>query len=168
MPDQVQIRYLEMLSAAQLKPKYCGNKNFRVVLEHTRNPQINKQLYNLVGADWKWVDKADWSDNQWRLYVQNDSLKTFIAYLERETAGYYELLAHPDASVEINYFGLAPGYIGKGYGGHLLTHAVKSAWEWPAQRVWLHTCTLDHPHALQNYLARGFRMYKTESAASPV
>ena len=63
--------------------------------------------------------------------------------------------------VEIAYFGLAPRFIGKGFGGYLLSHAIKSAWAWEGtRRVWVHTCTLDHPTALQNYKARGLEVYK--------
>ena len=79
-------------------------------------------------------------------------------------AGWYELRRVPeDGSVEIAYFGLMPGAIGRGLGKALLGCAVRDAWAMGATRVWLHTCTLDHPHALPNYLARGFRVYKTES-----
>ena len=72
--------------------------------------------------------------------------------------------SHPgDGSVEIVYFGLAPAFIGKGFGGYLLSCALKAAWAIPgAKRVWLHTCTLDHPNAIKNYEARGLTMYKRE------
>jgi GNAT superfamily N-acetyltransferase len=78
-----------------------------------------------------------------------------------ESAGYFELRRHP-TDVEIAYFGLVPRFIGQGLGGALLTRAAQEAWTIGASRVWLHTCTLDSPHALPNYLARGFREFKTE------
>jgi GNAT superfamily N-acetyltransferase len=77
-------------------------------------------------------------------------------------AGYFELREHDDASVEIAYFGLLPDFIGRGWGKYLLTRAVQIAWDLGATRVWLHTCTLDHPAALPNYLKRGFRPLRTE------
>jgi hypothetical protein len=66
--------------------------------------------------------------------------------------------------VEIAYFGLMPSGIGQGLGRALLTRAVDAAWSLKPQpsRVWLHTCTLDHPAALANYLARGFKVSRTE------
>ena len=79
-------------------------------------------------------------------------------------AGWYELRRVPeDGSVEIAYFGLLPGAIGQGLGKHLLSCAVRDAWALGPARVWLHTCTLDHPHALPNYQKRGFAPYKTET-----
>ena len=94
-----------------------------------------------------------------------------------EPAGYFELLQHREAwraeaphelderrraSVEIAYFGLLPGFIGRGLGATLLAAAVRRGWALPAARVWLHTSSHDHPHALANYLARGFRIYRLD------
>jgi GNAT superfamily N-acetyltransferase len=77
-------------------------------------------------------------------------------------AGYYELRREEDSSVEIVYFGLLPEFTGRGLGGYLLTDAVERAWASGARRVWLHTCSFDHPFAIQNYLDRGFTVFKTE------
>ena len=85
-------------------------------------------------------------------------LKTWVAYVSSNPAGYFELETQPEGSVEITSFGLLPSFIGRGLGGYLLTVAVQKAWHMGAARVWLHTCTLDHPNALQNYCARGFRV----------
>jgi GNAT superfamily N-acetyltransferase len=82
--------------------------------------------------------------------------------VDGESAGYFELYRHDDRSVEIDYFGLKPTFIGRGLGGMLLTRAVQEAWALEAQGVWLHTCTLDSPNALPGYQARGFRSFKTE------
>jgi GNAT superfamily N-acetyltransferase len=81
---------------------------------------------------------------------------------ENAAAGYFELRQHQDRSVEIAYFGLLPAFIGRGWGKYLLTRAVESAWQLGTDRVWLHTCTLDHPAALSNYLKRGFRPFREE------
>ena len=69
---------------------------------------------------------------------------------------------HADQRVEIMYFGLAPNFIGQGLGGWMLTRAVEEAFALSAARVTLHTCTLDAPTALPNYLARGFVIVRTE------
>ena len=81
---------------------------------------------------------------------------------DEETAGYFELRRCEDGSLEIAYFGLVSKFIGRGLGKHLLTCATEQAWSDGANRVWLHTCTLDSPHALPNYRARGFRDFRTE------
>ena len=79
-------------------------------------------------------------------------------------AGWYELRrVADDDSVEIAYFGIVATEFGRGFGKHLLSSAVGEAWALGPQRVWLHTCTLDHPNALPNYLARGFTPYRTET-----
>jgi len=67
--------------------------------------------------------------------------------------------------VEIAYFGLLPEYIGRGLGGALLASAIENAWAWSPtpSRVWVHTCNRDHPNALANYQARGFKIYKVET-----
>ena len=122
----------------------------------------SKSLYALVGGKWQWTGKQAWSDDDWRAYAEGENLRTFIASLEGATAGYFELQSQPEGDVEIAYFGLAPAFIGRGLGGYLLSEAVKTAWDWGASRVWLHTCSLDHPSALKNYEARGMKVYRTE------
>jgi GNAT superfamily N-acetyltransferase len=85
-----------------------------------------------------------------------------VAYASGTPAGYFELERQHDAAVELAYFGLLPRFIGQGIGGHLPTAAITRAWEMGARRVWVHTCTLDHPQALSNYQARGFRIVRVE------
>ena len=111
-------------------------------------------MYELVGEAWEWTDRLSWSDGQWETYVENDYLRTWVTYYRGSPAGYYELQQQGDGDVEIASFGLAPKFIGQGFRGHFLSQAIKSAWEWKGtSRVWAHTCTLDHPNALQNYRA---------------
>ena len=129
--------------------------------------QFNRFLYQFVGQAWEWTDRVSWSDEQWRAYAESDHLRTWVAHYNGSPAGYYELERQPDGDVEIAYFGLAPRFIGHGFGGHLLSQAIKSAWEWKkTKRVWVHTCTLDHPNALQNYKARGMEVYRVEKTAN--
>ena len=124
--------------------------------------EFNRFLYKFIGKPWYWVDKLQWSDRQWKQYAENDKLRTWVAYKFGSLAGYYELQFQGDRHVEIAYFGLAKRFIGKGYGSVLLSHAIQSAWDWGAKRVWVHTCTLDHPNAVHNYQARGLKIYKEE------
>lgn len=82
--------------------------------------------------------------------------------VERGTpAGFFELhrTAH---DTEIAYFGLLPELTGRGLGKALLTYATQEAWRSAPARVWLHTCSLDHPAAIHNYRARGFTVYREE------
>jgi len=125
------------------------------------HPDVNRSLYIAVGSDWSWRDRLPWDVARWLEYVNRPELETWVARVDDRAAGYFELERQGDA-VEIAYFGLLPAFIGQGLGGALLTRAVHRAFELGASRVWVHTCTLDHPQALANYVARGLRPYKTE------
>lgn len=160
----VTIWYLEMTAPDQLRPK-AAPPGLSVVEAELPDYRFNRFLYQLVGEAWQWRDMLALSDAQWRDYVERETLRTWVAYCRGAVAGYYELERQAGDAVELRYFGLAPRFIGRGFGGYLLTHAIRSAWAWEApQRLWVHTCSLDHEGALANYQARGFRLYHTETA----
>ncbi len=155
----VDTTYLEMLAPEQLR---ASPETPLVVCEaEIPLPELNRFLYQAVGAPWGWVYRLSWTRQQWQEYLESESTRTWIAYLRGTPAGYFEM-QRVDCEVEIRSFGLLPPFIGRGMGGDLLTRAVRLAWTWPATRVWLHTCTLDSPAGLQNYLARGFQVYRTQ------
>ena len=163
MNKDITIYYLEFTSPKELRPSRINDPKFRINECTVKQYQYNRFLYEFIGSDWHWLDKSHDSSEKWQAYVNDANLRTFVAYYEGSIAGYYELRKYDDGNVEICYFGLAPDFIGKGFGGALLTHAINSAFEWGASRVWVHTCTLDHKNALNNYLARGMKIYKTET-----
>jgi GNAT superfamily N-acetyltransferase len=158
MPE-ILTTYLQMSALDEIVPASRSDPDFAVREAVERQWPLNRSLYRLVGERWAWKDKLLWSDQQWESYVASEQLRTFVASWHGATAGYYELRRDDAQAVEIAYFGLAPDFIGHGYGGALLTDALKRAWVWGAQRVWVHTCTLDHPAALKNYQARGMQIY---------
>lgn len=121
-----------------------------------------RYLYAEVGRAYHWTDRLAWSDDQVRDHLANPAVTLWLLTSGVTPAGYFELRAHDDDSVEIAYFGLLPEFVGRGWGGYLLSQAVEAAWVLKPQRVWLHTCTLDHPAALPNYLKRGFRPVRKE------
>lgn len=160
--DEVTVYYLEMLSREQLQP-LLANKELQVHECEVRQFQLNRFMYQLVGQDWQWQERLSWPEQQWRDYAERDELHTWLALSRGSPAGYYELEKQNAGDVEIKYFGLATPFIGKGFGGCLLRHALHSAWNWDdTRRVLVNTCTLDHPGALGNYQARGMKIYKTE------
>ena len=160
---EVTTYYLEMKSAASLQDQKDSH-GLQIFECEIKQFQFNRFLYQLIGADWVWIDKLSWTDDQWKAFAENDNLRTWVGYYKGSPAGYYELQQQDGGDVEIAYFGLAPRFIGKGFGGYLLSHSIKSAWDWEGtRRVWVHTCTLDHPTALQNYKARGLEVYKVET-----
>jgi GNAT superfamily N-acetyltransferase len=159
---QVTTWYLQMHSPDALRGKSLVPE-LQVIESEIPQVELNRFLYRLVGAPWQWTDRLVWSDRQWRDYVESPGLQTWVAWYRGSPAGYFELLRDADA-VQIAYFGLAPAFVGHGLGGPLLSEALRQAWQWrPVRRVWVHTCSLDHPHALANYLARGMRLYRQET-----
>jgi GNAT superfamily N-acetyltransferase len=158
MPPVV-VTYLEMHSAADLRPKWSADPQFVVREATVRQWPLNRFLYLYVGGDWSWNDKRVWSDEQWRQYVESERLRTFVAHYGGALAGYYELERDALQHVQIVYFGLTPPFVGRGFGGALLSDAISNAWSWDARRVWVHTCTLDHAAAVANYEARGMKVY---------
>jgi GNAT superfamily N-acetyltransferase len=166
----IRTTYLEMLERDQLRPKKSNDSRFLIAEAKVKQWAFNRFLYVLVGEAWTWHDKLSWSDEKWKAYAESDAVRTFVACYDGSPAGYFELSLQQE-EVELVYFGLAPRFIGKGLGGVLLTYALEEAWKLEPKRVWVHTCSLDHPAAVENYLSRGMTIFKieekeAESAAS--
>ncbi|MGH3927772.1 MAG: GNAT family N-acetyltransferase, partial [Pseudonocardiaceae bacterium] len=108
----------------------------------------------------------DWSEQQWSDLLARPGVRSWIARAGTDAIGLVQLEIHPRRDVEIIKFGLVPEFIGRGFGGHLLTLTTWLAWDaggaGSVDRVWLHTSSFDHPHALANYLKRGFRPFRVE------
>jgi len=154
--------YLEMRDRSELRPKYSDDPSLTVLQAEVPCPELNRFLYASVGGHWYWCDRLPWSYNQWWAYVNRLELQTWVAYYAGTPTGYIELETQPDASVKIAYFGLIRQFIGQGIGGHLLSTGIQQAWDIGANRVWVHTCSLDSPSALKNYQARGLKIYREE------
>lgn len=165
--EPVTVWHLEMLSPNDLKPGRDAVSGLEIVQAKLPLPELNRFLYASVGGDWYWRDRLSWDYARWMHVIGKTGYETWVAYLHGTPAGYYELDPTPDESVEIAYFGLLPAFVGKGIGGLLLTHAIARGWEKGARRVWVHTCSLDHPAALKNYQARGLRLFKEENLLVP-
>ena len=155
--------YLELTSPDQFRPALGEFSDLVVERVQQPTPALYRDCYRTVGEPYHWYDRRDWSDEQIRAHLAQPDITLHVATRNGALAGWYELRRVPeDGSAEIAYFGLAPDAIGRGLGKHLLSAAVRDAWAMNPTRVWLHTCTLDHPHALPNYEKRGFVRYKTE------
>jgi GNAT superfamily N-acetyltransferase len=122
-----------------------------------------RRLYRAVGNRWYWHDRNAWSDERLAAHLASPTVTVWECLDGDETAGFFELVAHDDGAVEIAYFGLVEAAMGRGTGKAMLTRAAEQAWALGATRVWLHTCTLDSPRALPNYLARGFEETRKEN-----
>ena len=159
---------LEMSSRADLRAPKRTTAEVAVMRVEIACSEYNWFLHQAVGVDYLWGGREDWGARDWALHVNRPELETWVAYAAGTPAGYYELEKEDDGSVRIECFGLCRQFIGKGLGGTLLATAVERCWEMGALRVWLTTCSHDHPHALRNYLARGFRLVReTIGPANP-
>lgn len=163
MPTAVTITHLEMRSPADLRPKDRPRPDALVARVPVPMPELNRFFYTAVGGDWYWLERLGWTRADWLTYLDRPQLETWVVSVGGVPAGYFELERQPGDDVELVYFGLLPAFTGSGLGGWALTEAVRRAWALGAKRVWVHTCDLDHPGALGNYLARGFRVFKTET-----
>jgi len=163
MTRQAVRTFLQMTDAADLDA--AGAPSPDVVVERVAAcpPALWRRLYTEVGREYHWVDRLDWTDDDITRYLADPALELWILRAAGETAGYFELRRHEDGAVEIAYFGLLPAFTGLGLGKYMLTKAVGRAWTLGANRVWLHTSSLDHSSALSNYLARGFSIWKQET-----
>lgn len=155
--------YLEMLSASDLRPAADPPQKTRLIRQGAADAPLSRRLYEAVGRNWNWVDRLRWTDEEWSAHLARPDIEAWVLWIETEPAGYFEVRAHSDRTVEIAYLGLVPSFIGLRLGGHLLTRAVARAWAMGATRVWLRTSSRDHPGALANYEARGFRIFNIES-----
>ena len=159
---QVLRTYLELKSPAELRGASFSRPDARVEKRSPCPVALYRRLYKEVGQDWYWHSRLEWTDEQLAAHLAKPSVGVWELVVGSESAGYFELGRSDDGSVEIVYFGLMPKFIGQGLGGPLLTQATREAWAMGANRVWLHTCTLDSKRALPNYLARGFLQVRTE------
>jgi GNAT superfamily N-acetyltransferase len=91
--------------------------------------------------------------------IHDDQVDIFVLIAAEELAGYSEIDRRKPGEIELAYFGLFPNAIGQGLGKYLLHWTLRVAWSYQPGRVWVHTCDLDHPAALPNYLKAGFQVY---------
>jgi GNAT superfamily N-acetyltransferase len=166
MPEGIR-RYLEMTSPGALRPTSRPEVPLRVERMHDCPASFFRFLYEEVGRPWRWVERLAWTDNQIRAHLARPAVSMWLLTVRGTPAGYFELARGEVGAVEIAYFGLLPEFTGVGLGGWFLSEAVRTAWSLPATRVWLHTCTFDHPAALPNYLSRGFRVIREEPFVVP-
>ena len=164
MTQEVKRNYLEINSLKDLKEIKEISKDYSLEILNPTNFQLNKFFYKNVGKKHQWVDRLVWSETQWIDYVSSKNVKTYIFKYNKDLAGFFELISHTEnKEIEIAYFGLLEEFQNKKLGSYLLSEAIKISLTKNTKRVWLHTCSLDHKNALNNYIARGMKIFKTET-----
>jgi len=161
---KVERNYLEINFIKDLKETSNFPENYSINLVDPIDFQLNKFFYKNIGKNHHWVDRLVWTEKQWINYVSDKNVKTYVLKNEKDLAGYFELILHQEKDeVEIAYFGLLKEYQNKKLGSYLLSAAIKNSFLSNPKRVWVHTCSLDHKNALNNYVARGMKIFKTET-----
>ena len=162
MISRVQRYFLEMKNFT--KPIELNlPKNHKIILDDKKNFRLNKFFYKLIGIDHYWRDRLLWSDKEWIQYVENKNLETHILKKGDNLIGYYEQEYHPNFNeVELINMGVLKEFRGLKLGSTLLNHAMASASRKNPNRMWVHTCSLDHKNALLNYKSKGFDIFKEE------
>jgi GNAT superfamily N-acetyltransferase len=158
---EVSRTYLELRSPDRLRPAYSDDLSVRFIQRTEISTTDYRRLYALVGARWHWHDRDAWSDTRLIAYLADPAIQIWECLVRDDTAGYFELRMCESGAVEIAYFGLDESFIGRGLGKAMLTRACEQAFSLGASRIYLDTCTLDSPHALPNYKARGFEEIRT-------
>jgi len=166
--QEVQRNYLEIKSIQDLNEVVEPNGDYSLKLLESTNFQLNKFFYKNIGKKHKWIDRLVWTDAQWIDYVSNKNVKTYVFKFKDDLAGFFELISHNEKKeIEIAYFGLLEEFQNKKLGSYLLSQAIQKSFNESLNksinRVWVHTCSLDHKNALSNYIARGMKIFKTET-----
>jgi len=162
--EEVERNYLEINSIKDLNEVVKPNKDCSLNLLEPINFQLNKFFYKNIGKKHKWTDRLVWTEDQWIEYSSSKKVRTYILKYQNELAGFFELIFHSnEKEVEIAYFGLLEEFQNKKLGSYLLSQAIKKSFNSEVNRVWVHTCSLDHKNALKNYIARGMKIFKSET-----
>ncbi len=154
----VKVTYLQMLR----RPEHgAGPPDPAVEITRAEKPAVAfyRFLYDSVGRAWNWVDRQLISDEQLSEIIHDDRVEIYVLHVDGKPAGYAELDRRIDGQIELAYFGIMPGFIGRGWGRRFLRWTLDKAWSYAPGRVWVHTCELDHQAALPLYRRAGFEVY---------
>ena len=163
MTQKVKRNYLEINTLQDLNQGNKPSDDYSLNLLDPINFQLNKFFYKNIGNKHKWVDRLTWTEEQWIDYVSSSKVKTYVLKFKDDLVGFFELIYHKEKKeVEIAYLGILEEYHNKKLGSYLLSEAIKISFKNKINRVWVHTCTLDHKNALKNYIMRGMKIFKTE------
>jgi GNAT superfamily N-acetyltransferase len=158
---EVKTYYLEMLAppGKAVPPPRDG-----LAVIQAKKPTIAfyRFLYDSVGGNYNWTSRKKLTDAELAALIHDSRMENHVLYVDGVPAGFAELDHRIESEIELVQFGLVPEFIGQGLGRYFLRWTIDKAWSYQPRRLWLHTCTKDHPAALPNYLKAGFVLYKEE------
>jgi len=160
---KVQRFFLELKKVKKSKESIILPKNVKICLETEKDININKFFYRQVGKNHFWRDRLLWSDEEWKKYINKKNLETGIMKINENMVGFYEQEFHEDKNeMELIQMGILKEHQGKKLGSYLLKHIIQGTHNRDIERLWVHTCSLDHKYALNNYLSKGLKIFKKE------
>lgn len=152
---------LEML--AKPKPRPTPPSPFRLVRWEAPESERYRTLFRRVGQPWMWFSRLVMAEERLRAILDDPKVEIYaVADRAGIEIGILELDFRVAQMCELSFFGLVPELAGKGHGGWLMGHALNLGWRQGIDRMWVHTCTLDHPAALGFYQRHGFIPYRRE------
>jgi GNAT superfamily N-acetyltransferase len=152
--------HLEMTACPAPRPDPAGAWTIR----HVKAPTLDwyRDLYGRVGQPWLWVSRIRLPDAELAATIQSPSMEIYALAYEGRDEGLLEMDFSEPGHCEIVSFGLTEKLVGSGAGRWLMNRGIDIAWSHPIERLWLHTCTLDHPAALAFYQRSGFRPFRRQ------
>jgi GNAT superfamily N-acetyltransferase len=159
------VTYLEMHASPPARPITRHGWS----LDPLKDLERYRALFRRVGEPWLWFSRLIMDDAALRSIVEHPRVQAFALRENGLDIGLLELDFREPQMCELSFFGLVPEAIGRGWGRVLMNEAIRRAWQEPIKRLWVHTCSLDHPAALGFYIHSGFRPYKraVEIASDP-
>tara|TARA_E500000331_G_scaffold357528_1_gene419546 strand:+ start:181 stop:687 length:507 start_codon:yes stop_codon:yes gene_type:complete len=161
--QKVQRYFLEIKFKDQNKLDLYSTTQPEITFIKTKDFEVNKYFYKKIGADHFWRDRLIWTDKEWFKYISNENLTTYVMKNKNEYIGFYEKEFHAEKNeIELINFGILKKFRGMKLGSALLKHSIKTSFNYKPERIWVHTCSLDHKYALNNYQSKGFKIFKKE------
>ncbi|MBL10496.1 MAG: GNAT family N-acetyltransferase [Acidiferrobacteraceae bacterium] len=160
---RVRIRYLEMTHKPDCVTHIRPPRQFTIKAIHQPEPSFYRFLYHQIGEPWLWYERRLFSDDELISIIHRSDISVNVLYSHGSPVGFFELDSRFNNEIELAYFGLLESFIGQGLGTWLLDQALDLAWSKNPNRIWVHTCNLDHPNAIRVYERAGFVLYREKT-----
>jgi GNAT superfamily N-acetyltransferase len=149
------VTWLDMRAPASPRPEVDGTG---WELRRHERPDLAwyRDLFRRVGEDWLWFSRLTIADADLAAILHDPRVEVYALWQDGRAEGLLELDFREADACQLAFFGVTPHLIGTGAGRWLMNRALARAWAQPIQRFWVHTCTLDHPGAVEFYLRSGF------------
>ena len=153
---------LEMLAKPALQPRE-SKPDWELVKNDKPEAEWYRDLYRRIGEEWLWFSRAIMPEDELTAIICDPKVEIYALNVDGKTEGLLELDFRTDGECELAFLGVTENIISSGAGKWLMNHAINLAWDRNSiKRLWIHTCTLDHPRALPFYIRTGFTPYQRQ------